>query len=128
MNLIDVAVLLLLLLGIVSGARAGFLGPVLGLIGAIGGFALALVFATVLREQLAAIEQPMRALVTLGGLGVLVLLGETAGAAIGATMSRGIRMSPLRPFDALGGAIVGAAHVVLLVWLLGGMLRSEEHT
>ena len=122
MNLIDLAVLLLLLLGIVSGARAGFLGPVLGLIGAIGGFALALVLATVLREQLAAIEQPMRALVTLGGLGVLVLLGETAGAAIGATMSRGIRLSPLRPFDALGGAIVGAAHVVLLVWLLGGML------
>src|SRR3990170_7264885 len=122
MNLIDLAVLLLLLLGIVSGARAGFLGPVLGLIGAIGGFAIALVLASVLREPLANIEQPLRALVTLGGLAVLVLLGETAGAAIGATMSRGIRLSPLRPLDALGGGVVGAAHVVLLVWLLGGML------
>jgi S1-C subfamily serine protease len=37
-------------------------------------------------------------------------------------MSRGIRLSRLRPLDALGGAVVGAAHVVLLVWLLGGML------
>src|SRR3990170_4184490 len=80
MNLIDLAVLLLLLLGIVAGARAGFLGP------------------------------------------VFVMLGEAAGAAIGTTMSRSIRLSPLRPLDALGGAVVGAAHVVLLVWLLGGML------
>jgi S1-C subfamily serine protease len=122
MNLVDAAVLLLLLLGIVSGARAGFLGPVLGLFGAVGGFLFALLMATVLREPLAEIEQPMRALVTLLGLGVFVVMGEATGAAIGASMSRGIRFSPLRPIDAAGGAVVGAAHVVLLVWLLGGML------
>lgn len=122
MNLIDVAVIALLLIGLLSGARAGFLGPVLGLIGAVGGFALSLVLATVLREPLAAIEQPMRALLTLGGLAALVLLGEAAGAAVGATTSREIRLSPLRPLDALGGAVVGVAHVVLLVWIVGGML------
>ena len=122
MNLVDAAVLLLLVLGIVAGARAGFLGPVLGLIGAIGGFALALVLASTLRGPLGAIEQPLRAIVTLLGLGIFVLLGESAGAAIGATMSRSVRLSPLRPFDAVGGAVVGAAHVVLLVWLLAGML------
>lgn len=122
MNLVDAVVLLLLVLGIVAGARAGFLGPVLGLIGAIGGFALALVLASTLRGPLGAIEQPLRAIVTLLGLGTFVLLGESAGAAIGATMSRSVRLSPLRPFDAVGGAVVGAAHVVLLVWLLAGML------
>ena len=121
-SLIDILVLLLLLVGLVSGARAGFLGPVLGLIGAVGGFVVALVLASVLREPLGQIEQPMRALVTVLGLGVLVLLGEATGAALGSTMSRGMRLSPLRPLDALGGAVVGAAHVVLLVWLLGGML------
>src|SRR5690606_13380901 len=56
------------------------------------------------------------------GLGAFVLTGEATGAAIGATLSRGIRFGPLRPIDALGGAVVGVAHVVVLVWLLGGML------
>ena len=122
MNLFDLLVLVLLMLGIVSGARAGFLGPVLGLLGAIGGFALALVIASLLRETLVGLEQPTRALVTLAGLAAFVLSGEALGAGIGATMSRGIRFSPLRPLDMAGGAVVGAAHVVLLVWLVGGLV------
>ncbi len=41
MNLIDGLVILLLLLGVVAGARAGFVGPVLGLLGAVViGFAI----------------------------------------------------------------------------------------
>ncbi|CAN5230387.1 acid resistance serine protease MarP [soil metagenome] len=124
MNLLDIGILLLLVLGVVAGARAGFLGPILGLVGAVAGFAAALFLATVLREPLAQIEQPLRALVTLMGLGALVIGGEAVGAAIGATMSHGIRRSPLRPLDALGGAAVGAAHVVLLVWLFGGILAA----
>jgi S1-C subfamily serine protease len=122
MNLLDAFVVLLLVLAAVAGARAGFLGPVLGLVGAVIGFAFALFLASVLREQLGQIEQPMRALVTILGLGAFVVTGEATGAAIGAQMSHGLRRSAFRPIDALGGALVGAAHVVLLVWLLGGML------
>jgi len=124
MNILDILVLVVLALGVVAGARAGFFGPVLGLVGAVGGFALALFLATILRQPLAQIEQPMRAVVTLLGLGAFVISGEAVGAATGATMSREIRGSPLRPLDAVGGAVVGAAHVVLLVWLLGGMLAA----
>lgn len=124
MNILDAVVLLLLLVGVVAGARAGFLGPVLGLVGAVAGFAVALVLATLLRGQLAEIEQPTRALVTVLGLGACVLVGEATGAAIGARLSLGLRGSPLRPIDAVGGAVVGAAHVVLLVWLVGGMLAA----
>lgn len=122
MNLIDLLVLLLLSIGLIAGARAGFLGPVLGLTGAVAGFALALVAVSLLQEPLVAIEQPGRALVTIVGLTAFVLMGEATGAAIGTAMSRGLRFSPLRPFDALGGAVVGFAHVVLFVWLLSGML------
>ena len=122
MNPLDALVILLLLLSVVAGARAGFLGPVLGLIGAIGGFAFALFLSSVLREPLAQIEQPLRALVTLLGIGAFVLTGEALGAAIGTQMSQGLQRSPLRPIDMLGGAAVGVAHVVLLVWLVGGML------
>ena len=122
MNVFDLLVLVLLALGIISGARAGFLGPVLGLVGALGGFALALILATLLRETLLALEQPARGLVTLVALCAFVLGGEATGAAIGTTMSRGIRSSALRPLDMAGGAVVGAAHVVLLVWLVGGLV------
>ncbi|MGZ8476377.1 MAG: CvpA family protein, partial [Candidatus Limnocylindria bacterium] len=122
MNLFDAMVILLLVLAAFAGARAGFLGPVLGLIGAVGGFAFALFIASVLRVPLAQVEQPMRALVTVLGLGAFVLTGEALGAAIGTQMSHGLRGSPFRPIDALGGAVVGVAHIVLLVWLVGGLL------
>jgi S1-C subfamily serine protease len=122
MNLLDGLVILLLLLSVIAGARAGFLGPVLGLIGAVGGFAFALFLSSVLREPLTQIEQPLRALVTLLGIGAFVLTGEALGAAIGTQMSQGLQRSPFRPIDMLGGAVVGVAHVVLLVWLVGGML------
>ena len=124
MNPFDVIVILVFLLAAVAGARAGFLGPVLGLVGAVIGFGFALLLASVLREQLAQIEQPMRALVTILGLGAFVVTGEATGAAIGAQMSHGLRRSAFQPIDAMGGALVGAAHVVLLVWLLGGMLAT----
>lgn len=124
MNPIDLVVLLLLVLGALAGARAGFLGPVLGLIGAASGFALALLLATTLREQLAAIEQPTRALATLIGLAAFVLIGEAIGAAAGATLGRRLRHGALGPIHALGGAVVGVAHVVFGVWILGGLVFS----
>ncbi len=121
MNAFDLIVLILLALGLIAGARAGFFGPVLGLLGAVCGFAIALVVASLLREPLLQVEQPTRALATFLGLGAFVLAGEAIGAGIGSTMSRGIRFSPLRPVDMAGGAVVGVAHVILLVWLLGGL-------
>ncbi|HYI65542.1 MAG TPA: MarP family serine protease [Candidatus Limnocylindrales bacterium] len=124
MNLFDAGVILLLLIGLISGARAGFLGPVLGLAGAAIGFGLALVLTGVFRDQLATIEQPLRAITTLIGLGAFVLVGEATGAAAGTMMSHSLWKSGLRPLDALGGAVVGVAHVLLLVWLVGGMLAA----
>jgi uncharacterized membrane protein required for colicin V production len=124
MNAFDGLVLALLALAAIAGARAGFLSPVIGLGGAFIGFAFALLAASLLHEPLAQIEQPTRGLITLLALGAFVLAGEASGAAIGATMSRGIRSSALRPLDMAGGALVGAAHVVLLVWLVGGLLAS----
>lgn len=124
MNLVDAAVVALLVLGILSGIRAGFLGPVLGLIGAAIGFGIALVLASAFRNQLANVEQPLRALMTFMALAAFVLVGEAGGSALGSRMSRGVRDSGLRPLDALGGAVVGAAHVVLFLWLVGGMLAA----
>jgi S1-C subfamily serine protease len=124
MNLLDLLIIALLAFGAFAGWRSGFLGPVLALGGGILGFLLALLLATLLREELSAIDQPMRALVTMLGLGALVLTGEATGAALGATASRGLRATWFRPLDAVGGTVVGMAHVVLLAWLLGGVLAA----
>jgi S1-C subfamily serine protease len=124
MNLLDLLVLVLLAVGAVAGARAGFLAPVLGLGGGLLGLALAIVLATVFRPQLTGIEQPTRALVTLLALGMLVLVGEATGAALGATASRHLRASWFRSIDSVGGAVVGAAHVLLLTWVLAGVLAA----
>lgn len=124
MNPIDLIVVLFLVLGAFAGARAGFLGPVLGLVGAAMGFGLALFLASVLRDELAAIEQPTRALATLVGLVAFVLAGEVIGAAAGSTLGRRVRHGVLGPLEALGGAIVGVAHVVFVVWILGGLVVS----
>ena len=124
MNPVDAIVLVMLALGLLAGARAGLLGPVLGLAGALAGFALMLVAASLLHEQLQEIKQPARALAALLGVVAFVAIGETIGAAAGATISRRIRFSPLRPLDIAGGAVVGAAHVALLVWLLAALASS----
>ena len=124
MNPLDLVVIVLLPLGVLAGARAGFLGPVLGLAGAVAGFALAVGLATVFRSTLVEVEQPMRALVTLVVLGLLVVGGEAAAGGLGATLSHGLRRSAAQPLDMVGGAFVGVAHVVLLVWLIGGMLAA----
>lgn len=124
MNLIDIVVLLLLVVGLASGARAGLVAPAFGLLGAAIGFALALVLATLFREHLALIEQPLRAFLTLGVLLALVVGGEAVGAGIGSWMSLGMRRGGLQPLDALGGMLVGAAHIGVLVWLLAGLLAA----
>jgi uncharacterized membrane protein required for colicin V production len=124
MNQVDALVVLLLLVGVVAGARAGFLGPVAGLAGAVIGFAVALALANLLREPMEHIEQPARAIATIVFLGAFVLLGEALGSTVGAHVSHGMRNVGLRPLDAVGGAIVGVLHIVLLVWLIGGMIAA----
>lgn len=124
MNLVDLLAALLLLMSALIGARAGFLGPVLGLVGAAGGFLLALAIAAVAHPTLAEVEQPLRGLLALMGLVLLVLFGEATGAGLGATLSRRLHPTWIRPLDLVGGGLVGAAHVVLLLWLASGMLAA----
>ena len=52
MNFLEAIVLLLLALSVVAGARAGFLGPVLGLAGAVAGFGAALALLLLLPADL----------------------------------------------------------------------------
>jgi S1-C subfamily serine protease len=123
-NVLDLVVLALVVLGAVAGWRAGFLAPILGLAGAAAAFLLGLALTNVLRAPLADLAQPARALVALIGFVGLVAVGETLGGMLGLFLSRRIQLTALRPVDRAGGALVGVAHVVLFAWILGGTLTG----
>jgi S1-C subfamily serine protease len=123
-NLLDLVIVVLLVLGALAGWRAGLLAPVLGLAGALAAFALVLFLVGSLREPLAGIPQPGRSLVAVLGLVAALAAGEAIGGTLGAALSRRIQLSALKPIDHLGGALVGVAHVILFAWILGGLLTA----
>jgi S1-C subfamily serine protease len=123
-NVLDLVILAVVVLGALAGWRGGFLAPILGLAGAAVAFGLGVILATVLRVPLADVGQPARALVALVGFVGLVAVGETLGGMLGAAVNRRVGRTALQPFDRAGGALVGVAHVVLFAWLLGGMLTA----
>lgn len=124
MNALDLAALVLVVVSVVLGARSGALPQIAGLagaaLGAIVGFAI-LPSATPFLEGL---PPTIRAIVTLGALLGLVGLGEGAGAAVGRVGSRALGRGLLGALDQVGGALVGFAQAVLIIWLMGGVLAS----
>jgi hypothetical protein len=51
-------------------------------------------------------------------------MGEAIGSAIGRRAARGLGGGVLGAADRIGGAFVGLAQAVLVVWLIGGLLAS----
>lgn len=124
MNLFDLGVLLLLVVAVVLGYRSGALPQVGGLTGAIVGGALAILALPLLEVLLEPFEPGTRAIVVL----VLLLLAIGAGEAIGSSIGRygAYRLGSglLGRVDRLGGALLGAAQAILVVWLAGGLLAA----
>ena len=67
MNLLDLAAIAILAAAVALGAWAGFFPQLLGLLGAAAGFGVALIATNALHPTIAAIDQPMRALVAASG-------------------------------------------------------------
>ena len=96
----------------------------LGLLGAAGGFAVALLLAATLQDALANVEQPMRAFVAVAGLVTLTLLGEAIGSALGSRVRMAMRERMLGAVDLAGGMLVGFGQGVLAVWIVGGLVLA----
>jgi S1-C subfamily serine protease len=123
-NPIDLLAIVVLALGLIAGFRSGALPQVGGLLGAIAGGALAIAALPWALDVLHGLDPATRALVVLGGLLLCVALGEAVGSASGRAVSIGLGRGLLGALDRVGGALVGLAQAVLVVWLAGGLLAD----
>lgn len=122
MNPLDLLAVLLIVVACLLGFRSGALPQLGGLAGAVGGGALAILALPALVEPLGEIDPAYRPIVVLVGLLAAVGLGESIGSAIGRAIARSLGAGVLGAADRVGGAFVGAAQALLILWLAGGLL------
>jgi S1-C subfamily serine protease len=121
-NPLDIVAILLVALAIILGFNSGALPQVGGLLGAVGGGALAILALPHLAGPLESIPVGIRPYVVLAGLLMAVGIGESVGSAIGRTAARSLGTGFLGAADRLAGSLTGAAQALLVVWLAGGLL------
>jgi S1-C subfamily serine protease len=123
-NLFDAVVIVIVVCAILFGISSGALPQLGGLIGAVGGAVLAVLALPALDEPLRRIEPGLKAIVVLGGILLVVGLGEAIGSAVGRALGIRLRGSALDTVDRVLGGVVGAGQALLVVWLVGGLLAA----
>lgn len=124
MNPLDLVAILLVIVGLILGARSGAIPQVGGLVGAVGGGAAAVLLLPFAADPLAGVDSTVRPWLVLGGLVAAVGLGESVGAGAGRQLLRGLGTGLLSTADRVGGATLGAVQALLIVWLTGGLLSE----
>jgi S1-C subfamily serine protease len=110
-----VAFILMLAFG---GLRKGLFVGGLSLVGVVGGLYLGARLAPVL---FSGSHSPYAPLVALAGALILAIALETAGALMGGVLRDALKLTPLRPVDALGGLILGAATAIAVLWIVAAV-------
>jgi S1-C subfamily serine protease len=123
-NLLDLFAVALAIAAFILGARSGAIPQIGGLLGAIGGAALAILVLPALADPLSGVDPSIRPFLVLGGLIGSVAIGESVGAAIGRWLIRGVGSGLLSNADRAAGAVLGVAQALLIVWLTGGLLAE----
>ena len=114
--------IVLVVLAVLLGFRSGALPQVGGLLGAVGGGALAVLSLPLLLDPLNNVPAGIRPYVVLTGLLLAVGIGESIGSSIGRLVARALGNGVLGAADRIAGGFTGAAQALLIVWLAGGLL------
>jgi S1-C subfamily serine protease len=125
-NTIDLIVLVLAIAGALIGFRSGAIPQVLGLAAVGVAVVLIVAFAPQLVGALAGLEQPARALVAIGGAFLIVAMAQAIGSSVGALMRNELMGGVGGGIDSALGAMLGAAQVILVTWLVGGLLATSS--
>jgi S1-C subfamily serine protease len=121
-NPLDIVTIVLVVLAVLLGFRSGALPQVGGLLGAVGGGAIAVLSLPLLVDPLGELPAGIRPFVVLGGLLAAVGIGESIGSSIGGMFARALGNGVLGTVDRVAGSLTGAAQALLIVWLAGGLL------
>ncbi|WP_328294377.1 MarP family serine protease [Kineococcus sp. NBC_00420] len=121
-DVLDVALLVLVLVQVVAGYREGLLIGLAGLVGLVGGAAVGVAWL----PHLVAGWTPgvRRTLVVVLGTLVLAVLGRLVLSFVGARLRSHVRWRPARFADAVLGAVAGLVATLLVVWVVAGAART----
>lgn len=116
MNILDVLIALFVVLSVARGVKTGFLAGALSLIGLVVGASLGSRLAPVLmgREE----SLIFSAGITLASTIAFAVLGDVVGRALGGALRGRLGEGPER-LDGVGGAALGLALSLMLVWVAG---------
>jgi S1-C subfamily serine protease len=116
---VDWLALVFVALAALAGLRKGLVGSALSAVGILAG---AVIGARVAPHLLSGgDESPYTPIVALAGAAIGALLLETLGTVAASAVRRTYLLGPLRPVDAAGGLLLGAATGLLLVWVAGAV-------
>ncbi len=124
MNPHDLVAIVLVVLAVILGIRSGALPQLLGLAGAAVAALTGLAVLPSVTPWMDQLPAAIRAIVVLSVLLGLVGLGEALGAGMGRAASQALGSGLLGALDRAGGALVGAAQAILILWLAGGVIAS----
>jgi S1-C subfamily serine protease len=123
-NLLDVGIFVLLAIAIVAGWNSGFFPQLLGLAGAaLGGIAIVLALPLA-QDWMDKLDPALRAVGVLTALLVAVAVGEGLGSGLGIAVKQRIGGGIVGDTDKVGGALIGLAQGILIVWLVGGAIAA----
>lgn len=117
MNVLDICLLAVTVAYGLSGYWQGFIAGLSATVGLLLGGAFGIFVVPELLEQLA--DTLTTALLALFIVLVCATLGQGAGAYFGALVRRAVTWQPARALDALGGAVLSMAAVLVVAWALG---------
>lgn len=125
-GLLDVILVLVLAAYAVSGYRHGLIASVFSLGGFFGGAMLAVWLLPALLGNWDALERDgrLRVFVLIVGVVGLGWVGQFLGNLAGAHLRRQVDHETARRADSIGGAVVVAIAASLIIWFLGGSLRT----
>ncbi len=124
MNLVDLAALALVCLGLVLGVRSGAVPQILGLLGAAAGVVVFVLLAPSLRDALGFVGQPARALAGVGVALCVIGAGEALGSGIGRTLRMRWPEGPAAVLDGALGGIIGVVQAIVVIWIVGGLIAN----
>jgi S1-C subfamily serine protease len=127
LNVLDVFIALFVVITVLRGARTGFLAGVFSLVGVVVGASVGSRIAPSLMPE--AGNPLYGAGITLGSILAFAVLGEVIARTIGGSIRDRLSSPTSETLDGLGGAALGFALSLVLVWAVGVFaLQSEPLT